>query len=324
MPYATLLAIIALIFINGFTDAPNAITTVVATKVLPFKKAARWSAIFNLLGILIMCRISFKVANGISSIVVLKGGRLGLIAIFSSMVSCIVFSGMASTFGIPTSETHGLIAGLTGSAIAIGNFHQINKIEWLYVVLGLIWSILGCFIIVKLVSVFKNKLYCMDLKKIRVVQRWSAYGLSFMHGAQDGQKFIGLVMLYLFIIKGNSQIIIPMENKWIILFVAMIMFWGVSIGGRKIVENISSHTVEFDNVKGIISDISTVMTLFLASLFGFPVSTTHVKTISIIAFQKNSFPSKNIMSIFQAWILTFPVCFGISYLIAKILLESLY
>ena len=324
MPYVTLIAMMVLIFMNGFTDAPNAITTVVATKVLPFKKAARWSAIFNLLGIFMMCRISFKVADGISSIVVLNGGKLGLIVILSSMISCIIFSGIASVLGIPTSETHGLIAGLTGSAIVVGDFQQVNKIEWLYVILGLIWSILGCLIIVKLISVFENRLYQMDLKRIKIFQRCSSYGLSFMHGAQDGQKFIGLVMLYFCIIKGNDQATTLMENIWIIIFVAMIMFWGVSVGGRKIVENIGTHTVELDNVKGIVSDIATIMTLFLASLFGFPVSTTHVKTMSIIAFQNNASPSKKMIPIFQAWIWTFPVCFGMSYLMAKILLASLY
>lgn len=324
MPYITFIAIVVLIFVNGFTDAPNAITTVVSTKVLPFKKAARLSAIFNLIGIFIMCIISFKVANGISSIVTLTGGKIGLIAVFSSMVSCIIFSVIASICGIPTSETHGLIAGLTGSAIVIGNIHQVNIIEWLNVILGLFWSILGCLIVIKIVSVFKNRLYKMDLSKIRVYQKWSSYGLSFMHGAQDGQKFIGIVILYLSIIKGSYQISTSAkDNLWIIVFVAVIMFLGVSVGGRRIVENIGNNTVELDNVKGIISDIGTIITLFLASLLGFPVSTTHVKTMSIIALEKNKANRKNISNIFQAWIWTFPICFGLSYLISKILIENI-
>ena len=324
MPYITLIAIIVLIFVNGFTDAPNAITTVVSTNVLPFKKAAKLSAIFNLIGIFLMCMISFKVANGISSIVTLTSGKLGLIAIFSSMIACITFSGIASICGIPTSETHGLIAGLTGSAIVVGNINQVNIIEWLNVILGLIWSILGCLIIIKIVSVFKNKLYKMDLNKIKICQKWSSYGLSFMHGAQDGQKFIGIVILYLSIITGNYQTSTnTIAYLWIIVFVAIVMFVGVSIGGKKIVENVGNNTVELDNVKGIISDIGTIITLFLASLLGFPVSTTHVKTMSIIALGKNNSNQKSISNIFQAWIWTFPICFGMSYLISKILIENI-
>ena len=138
----TFITIIILIFVNGFTDAPNAITTVVSTKVLPFKKAAFLSAIFNFLGIIIMCLVSFKVANGISSIVELKNGNLGLIALFSSILSCIIFSVFASIAGIPTSETHGLISGLTGSAIVIGNYSNINIKEWINVIIGLVWSVI--------------------------------------------------------------------------------------------------------------------------------------------------------------------------------------
>lgn len=138
----TFFTIVILIFVNGFTDAPNAIATVVSTKVMTFKKASLFSAIFNILGIVIMCLISFKVANGISSIVVLEKGDLGLIALFSSILSCIIFSIIASIFGIPTSETHGLISGLTGSAIVIGNFRSVNLKEWINVIIGLIWSVL--------------------------------------------------------------------------------------------------------------------------------------------------------------------------------------
>ena len=142
-----------------------------------------------------------------------------------------------------------------------------------------------------------------------------------MHGAQDGQKFIGLVILYMSIVKGTYQIEnFAIENIWIIIFVSIIMFFGVSIGGRKIVENVGENTVRLDNVKGVISDIGTIISLFIASLLGLPVSTTHVKTMSIISLGENSINKKNVSNIFQAWIWTFPICFGLSYFISKILI----
>lgn len=314
-----------LIFVNGFTDAPNAITTVVSTHVLTFKKAARLSAFFNLMGIIIMCLISFKVANGISQVVILQSGKVGLIALLSSILSCILFSGIASVFGIPTSETHGLIAGLTGSSIVIGNFKNVNLQEWLNVIGGLIWSVIGSFTIVKTTYyLLKNKLYQINSRKIQGYQKISAYGLSFMHGAQDGQKFIGLVILFLFIVKGDYQISSnPIENIWIIIFVSIIMFFGVSVGGRKIVENVGNNTVELDNVKGIMSDLGTVISLFLASILGYPVSTTHVKTMSIISLAEEHSNKENISKIFKAWIWTFPVCFAFSYIMTKILIMIL-
>ena len=147
----TFIVIMVLVFINGFTDAPNAITTVVSTNVMSFKKAAFLSAVFNVIGIIVMCLINFAVADGISSIVVLENGNRGLIALSSAMISVIFFSAVASIFGIPTSETHGLIAGLTGSAIVIGNFSNININEWIDVIIGLVWSVLGTWIIVKII-----------------------------------------------------------------------------------------------------------------------------------------------------------------------------
>ena len=91
----------------------------------------------------------------------------------------------------------------------------------------------------------------------------------------------------------------------------------------KIVENIGSHTVQLDNVKGVFSDIGTIINLFLASLWGLPVSTTHMKTMSIIALGGESTNKESVMSIFKAWIWTFPVCFALSYVIAKILIVML-
>ena len=143
-----------------------------------------------------------------------------------------------------------------------------------------------------------------------------------MHGAQDGQKFIGLVILYIYIIKGSYEISnSALDYIWIIIFVSIIMFFGVSIGGKKIVENVGNNTVELDNVKGIFSDIGTIVNLFLASIFGFPVSTTHVKTMSIIALGESKSNIKNIKNIFKAWIWTFPVCFILSYFISKLLIK---
>ncbi len=322
----TFISIVMLIFVNGFTDAPNAITTIVSTKVWPFKKAAFISAIFNSIGIIVMCIINFSVANCISSIVNIKQGIEGMIVLFSSIISVVTFSVIASFLGIPTSETHGLIAGLTGSAIVIGNLSDINQKEWGNVIIGLIWSILGTFIIVKIIyALFSKKIYNIkDIKLLIRFQKIASCGLSFMHGAQDGQKFIGTIILYMYIICGKNIVRISyIENIWIIIFVMIIMFFGVSIGGEKIVKNIGSNMVKIDKKEGIISDLSTVLTLFVASFLGIPVSTTHVKISSLIALKNNNSNKESIQDVFKAWIWTFPSCFVLSFIIAKFL-EKMY
>ena len=114
----------------------------------------------------------------------------------------------------------------------------------------------------------------------------------------------------------------PLENTWIIIFVSILMSIGISIGGRRIVENIGSNMVKITNRQGLITDISTFITLFIASIMGLPVSTTHVKSLSIIGVAKcyNSEINKiEVKNIFKAWIYTFPICGMISYVITKII-----
>lgn len=323
----TVIIIVLLIFTNGLTDAPNAIATLVGSKVMKFKKAAFISAIFNLLGIIVMSFINISVADCISSMVDLNSGTEGIIVLITSMLSVIIFALIALQFGIPTSETHGLVAGLTGSAIAIYGISSVNWNEWETVGIGLIWSIIGTFILGFIIT----KLLHKSLEKVKdsIISKFQIIGMcamSFMHGAQDGQKFIGILIIYNFIIKGLAvpDIIIPMENIYTIIFTAIIMFIGVSIGGEKIVENIGSNMTNLNKKQALCSDIATSATLLIASLNGIPVSTTHVKTMSIIGVgkaNKQDVSKKSAMQIVKAWILTFPVCLVLSYILAKIFLN---
>ena len=153
--FFTFFIIIILILTNAVTDAPNAIATLVGTKVMKFKKAAILSAIFNLLGVIFMSFINFSVADCISGIVKINGNYDDIKILIGSMISVIGFALVAMKFGIPTSETHGLVAGLTGSSIAIYCITGVNFTEWKNVIIGLFWSIVGTFII----SYFLNKYF---------------------------------------------------------------------------------------------------------------------------------------------------------------------
>lgn len=106
----TVIIIVLLIFTNGLTDAPNAIATLVGSKVMKFRKATIISAIFNFLGIIVMSFVNISVADCISSMVNITAGKEGLIILISAMASVVIFALIALQFGIPTSETHGLVA----------------------------------------------------------------------------------------------------------------------------------------------------------------------------------------------------------------------
>ncbi len=323
----TFITIIILIFTNAITDAPNAIATLVGTKVMPFRKAAKLSAIFNFIGIVVMSFINISVADCISSMVDLSNRETGIIVLVSAMIAVIIFSLVAMKFGIPTSETHGLIAGLTGSAVAIYGWKSVSLAEWINVIIGLIWSILGTLIVgVMIAKILGKLLFTTKGDKIEKWQILGCCGMSFMHGAQDGQKFIGILILFFSLVKNvpTPSTIVPWDYVWIILYVAVIMWMGVSIGGKKIVDNIGEEMVKLDNKQALLSDITTVFTLFIASMTGIPVSTTHAKTMSIIAIGKNEkskIDKTRVLSICKAWFWNFPISGLIGYFLAILILR---
>ena len=160
-----------LIFTNAITDAPNAISTVVGTKVLSFRKAAYLSAIFNFIGIICMCFINFSVAKNMATLINFQNETDGIISILASILSTVIFSIIALKYGIPTSETHSLIAGLAGASIALGNYKSINFNEWGKILIGLFWSI-GCtYLICKLLNIlFRVFLERIKNSKIKIYQ----------------------------------------------------------------------------------------------------------------------------------------------------------
>lgn len=269
MKIIILLVITILIFTNALTDAPNAIATLVGTKVMKFKKAAILSAVFNLIGIISMSFINFSVANCMSSMVNMNDGNTGYITLLSAIVSVIIFALIALMFGIPTSETHALVAGLTGSGIAIYGIKSVNFYEWKNVIIGLVWSIIGTyFITISITKTLKRHLVKVTDNKIKKAQILSTCGMSFMHGAQDGQKFIGLLIIFVCLLKKISIPIVvnPKDYLLIIIFTAFVMFIGCSIGGKKIVQNIGTDMATLNIQEGLLSDISTVVALLIASL----------------------------------------------------------
>ena len=325
MIYFTGFLIIILIFTNAITDAPNAISTTVGTKVLSFRKAAFLSSVFNFIGIVAMCFLNFSVAKNMARIISFQNEKEGIIAILSAILSTIIFALIALKYGIPTSETHSLVAGLTGASIGLNKYNNINLDEWIKIIIGLFWSIICTYIICKIIKIsLKNFIDKISKKNIKKYQFFSCLLLSFMHGAQDGLKFIGLCIIYICSLK-NMVIpskLFPENYFWIIVFVSSIMSIGVGLGGRTIVENIGTNITKLSNSDAFLTDISTGITLFMASLFGIPVSTSHCKTISIISVGKEV-NIKQVKEIFKAWIITFPVCFFLSFLFSKILLLNI-
>lgn len=317
------------ILINGWTDAPNAIATCVSTKAISPKRAIAMAAVFNFLGVLVMSLFNNKVAFTIANMVDFGGdATYALAALCAAMVGILIWSTLAWVFGIPTSESHALIAGISGAAIALqGGLSGINGSEWMKVIYGLVIStFLGFGLGYGLVKLIEKICKKMDRRKttkfFRKGQIFGGAGMAFMHGAQDGQKFIGVFLLGAFLSKGVSdmgEFVIPL---WLMVLCSAVMALGTSIGGYRIIKTVGMDMVKLEEYQGFATDVAASTCILVSTLFGIPVSTTHVKSTSIMgvgAARKLSGVRWDIVrDMVLTWILTFPGCGLIGFLMAKL------
>ena len=325
----TVLLTLGVIFVNGWTDAPNAIATCIGTRCMKARSAIMLSAVFNFLGVLIMTHINSSVAFTISNMVDFGGNsQEALIALCAALFSIVVYSVAASWFGIPTSESHSLIAGLSGAAIAIHNgIGGINLSEWVKVIYGLVMSLLLGFIIgwvfCKLITVICAR---MDRRRtngfFKGAQIFGAAAMSFMHGAQDGQKFIGVLFLGIAFCNGESGVVGMSIPVWLMLLCSLVMGLGTSVGGEKIIKSVGVDLVRLDKYQGFAADLSAAFCLLLSSLFGIPVSTAHTKTSAIMGVgavkRITAINFGVVKDMMLTWVFTFPGCGLISYIMAKL------
>ena len=327
----TVLLTLGVIFVNGWTDAPNAIATCVTTRCMSVRGAILMSAAFNFLGVFIMTQINSSVASTISNMVNFGGNtRDALIALCAALFSIVVYSVGASYFGIPTSESHSLIAGLTGSAIAIQNgVGGVNMNEWAKVLYGLVLSLALGFatgwVVCKAVGLICAR---MDRRRTNGFFRWAqifgAAAMSFMHGAQDGQKFIGVLFLGIALSHGQESTAGMLIPVWLMLLCSVVMAGGTSVGGEKIIKSVGMDMVKLEKYQGFSADLAAAFCLLYSTLFGIPVSTTHTKTTAIMgvgAVRRLSAINLGVVrEMVLTWIFTFPGCGLISFVMAKLFL----
>lgn len=276
-----------------------------------------------------MTHVNASVASTISNMVDFGSDTSAALASLSAaLFSIVVYSTAASRLGIPTSESHSLIAGLTGAAIATQNgLDGVNGSEWIKVIYGLIASLfLGFFlglVVAKTVAfLFQRAERCKANAFFSYAQIAAAGAMSFMHGAQDGQKFIGVLFLALAFSNGQAGVENAMIPIWLMLLCSIVMAVGTSVGGEKIIKSVGMDMVKLEKYQGFSADISASLCLLFSSLFGIPVSTTHTKTSAIMGVGASRRLSAINFSVVKdmllTWIFTFPGCGLISFFMTKL------
>lgn len=297
--------VLAVIFVNGWTDAPNAIATAVGTGALPFRRAALLAAVCNVLGTAATSLLCPWVAATIEELAAFPEAAAGG-ALQASLLTIVLWAVLAWRFGIPTSESHAMLAALSGATLAMGQkLDGIRMAAWGKTLAGLALSIPAGM----LAAVLFRRL---TQSRIQDPMRWqvlSAGVMAFLHGAQDGQKFLALLLLCA-----------PHCGRLpLILLTAAVMGAGTACGGKPIVEKVGSDLARLSPAEGLSADLRAGLVLLACSLLGLPVSTTHARVAAVRgAGRISNAPVLGEMA--GAWLLTFPCCAVLAWAFTRLML----
>ena len=328
-----LVLLFAIILVNGWTDAPNAISTCIATRSMSAGGALALAGVCNFIGSVFMALINSNVAKTVFSIASFPEERsLALFSLCAAMSAVVIWSLLATRFGLPTSESHALLSGLAGAAVAAcSSLYAINTDEALTVIYGLLLSTIPSFIIARIIySVMTSVLKRRDRRKViryfTRTQILSAATSATLHGAQDSQKFMGVLMLGISLYRGqytSSDFSLPLG---VIISCAAVMTLGTLLGGKSIIKKVGIDMVSLDAAGGTAADLASSSVLAICSYLGFPVSTTHSKASAMmgVGTQRNGggTDKKIAGEILLAWLLTFPICAAIGFILTFIYINT--
>lgn len=300
-------------FLNGLHDAANSIATVVSTRVLKPHYAVVWAAFFNFIAFLFF---GLHVANTVGKGIV-DAHVIDAAVIFAALIGAIVWNVLTWLLGIPSSSSHALIGGLLGAGLAKAG---VSAVVWPGVLktvsaifispaVGLILAL----VLVLIVAWTSVRLTPMAVdRRYRKLQLISAALYSLGHGGNDAQKTMGIIAVLLY-----SQGLLGAEFSvplWVVLACQTAMGLGTLMGGWRIVHTMGSKITRLTPAQGFCAETGGAITLFLATIGGIPVSTTHTITGAIVgvgASRRLSAVRWNIAgSIVVAWFVTLP-CAGL-------------
>jgi PiT family inorganic phosphate transporter len=308
--YIVIALVLIFDFINGFHDSANSIATVVSTKVLSPVAAVSMAAFFNFVAFLVFpLKVALTMGKG-----VIDPDVINLTVIASALVAAICWNLATWWLGLPSSSSHTLVGGLVGAAVASTGWSSVImagviKIV-IFIVIAPLLGMLMSFFISAIVIFFSRKHSPSGIDKhFRRLQLLSAAAFSLGHGGNDAQKSMGIIWLAL-IISGLATKTDPIA-LWIVLSCQAAIAFGTLLGGWRIVKTMGQKITKLKPFEGFCAESAGAITLFAATHFGIPVSTTHVITGAIMGAGARKGVSAVkwgvSIKIFWAWILTIPV-----------------
>jgi PiT family inorganic phosphate transporter len=313
-----LLVLLALAFdfMNGFHDAANSIATVVSTGVLKPWQAVLWAAFFNVLawGVFHLT-VAATVGKGI-----IEPGFVDNQVIFGALIGAISWNLITWYYGIPSSSSHALIGGMMGGAMAKAGLKPllapgILKVASFIFISPLMGMVLGAAIMLLLSWLFFRQTPRRVDKWFRRMQLVSSAAYSMGHGGNDAQKTMGIIWLLLIANGATTKDHLP---SWVVMSCFLAIGVGTMFGGWRIVKTMGQRITKLKPVGGFAAECAGSITLFMATHFGIPVSTTHTITGAIIGVGTTrgwaAVRWATAGNIVIAWIVTIPASAGIAAL----------
>lgn len=315
----TIMCILAFEAVNGWTDAPNSIATVVSTRALPPFIAVTMAAVLNLAGVFAGTAVATTIGK---DIVDLEAITLETAA--AAALAVVLWSGFAAYFGLPTSESHGIVAAIAGAAVAVAGTDALLWHGWQKVFTGVgaavVFGFAGAFLVmVGILWLFRRANPSTMRRLFAPLQVISSAFMAFSHGTADGQKAIGVMAMAIAIYNETptSDFDVPL---WTILLGAGVMGISTMAGGWRIIRTLGMRVTHLETYQGFAAEAAAATTLTVTSRFGIPLSTTHTIGSAIMGVGSTRRLSAVrwgvAYNIVAAWILTFPICFGLGWLIA--------
>ena len=304
--------------VNGFNDAANAIATVVGTRVLSPLRAIIMSAILNFAGAATGLAVAITIGN------IVDPEYLDYDVMLAALSAVIIWGVVATRLGLPVSISHSFIAGLVGAAIAAAGsvsivWDTVTRVLSSVAIAPALGFTGGLTVMVALMWLLRRKAPLRVEGIFSRLQILSAAFMAYAHGKNDGQMPIGIIAMALVIHTGN-EFQVPF---WVIALSAGAISLGTAFGGWRVIRTVGLRITALRPVQGFAAESSAAAVVEIASVFGIPVSTTHCISSSIMgvgATKRLSAVRWGVAgNIFIAWILTFPICGIIGWLLGSIL-----
>lgn len=306
---AVIFLALAFDFVNGFHDAANAIATTISTNALSPYQAIILARTLNFIGALAGTAVAYTIGKGVVNV---QPGQEGLLILVAALFGAIGWDVITWYFGLPTSSTHALVGGLIGAGVMAGGLgilvsKGLKKI-FLAMIISPIAGFLSGLIFIAVIFWVTHKGAPQKLNRgFKHLQVLSAGWMSFSHGLNDAQNAMGMITMALVIHGALLKFEVPL---WVKMASAVAMGLGTSFGGWKIIKTMGMKVTKLQPVHGFAAETAAGLVIYVMSLFGAPISTTHVISTTIMGVGASSKLSAVrwgiVKNIVWAWILTIP------------------